>query len=125
MPELFVEYLSEEIPARMQRRAADELARLIEKALKESNLDFGAIAAYATPRRLVIQVTELPVAQPPRETERKGPRTDAPEKALAGFLRSVPVSIDQCEVQEDKKGSFYVARWTEGGRETRDVLSGI
>ena len=125
MPELLVEYLSEEIPARMQRRAADELARLIEKALKESNLDFGAIAAYATPRRLVIQVTELPVAQPPRETERKGPRTDAPEKALAGFLRSVPVSIEQCEVQEDKKGSFYVARWTEGGRETRDVLSGI
>ncbi|MBT5570465.1 MAG: glycine--tRNA ligase subunit beta [Alphaproteobacteria bacterium] len=125
MPELLVEYRSEEIPARMQRRAADELVRLFEAALKEANLDFEKISSYATPRRLVLQISDVPVSQPPREIERKGPRTDAPEKALAGFLGSVPVTIEQCETHEDKKGTFYVARWTEGGGLSRDVLSGI
>ena len=125
MPELLVEYRSEEIPARMQRQAADELARLFETALKEANLEFESISSFATPRRLVVQITDVPVSQPPREIERKGPRTDAPEKALAGFLGSVPITIDQCETQEDKKGTFYVARWTEGGGKSRDVLSEI
>lgn len=125
MSELLIEYLSEEIPARMQRRAADELGRLFGAALKENNLEFETIATYATPRRLTIHVTGVPATQPTQEIERKGPRTDAPEKALEGFLGSVPVTIEQCEVREDKKGSFYVACWTEEGGESRDVISGI
>jgi glycyl-tRNA synthetase beta chain len=125
MPELLVEYLSEEIPARMQRRAADELARLFGDALKANNLDCEAITSYATPRRLVVRLTGIPATQPTQDIERKGPRTDAPEKALEGFLGSVPVTIEQCEVREDKKGSFYVACWTEEGGESRDVLPGI
>jgi glycyl-tRNA synthetase beta chain len=125
MPELLVEYLSEEIPARMQRRAADELARLFADALKANNLECETVTSYATPRRLVVRMTGVPVAQPTQEIERKGPRTDAPEKAMEGFLGSVPVTIEQCEVREDKKGSFYVARWTEEGGETRDVLPGL
>lgn len=125
MPELLVEYLSEEIPARMQRRAADELGRLFGAALKDNNLEFEAIATYATPRRLIVHVTGVPETQSTQEIERKGPRTDAPEKALEGFLGSVPVTIEQCEVREDKKGSFYVACWTEEGGNSRDVLSGI
>lgn len=71
MPELLVEYRSEEIPARMQRQAADELARLFETALKEANLEFESISSFATPRRLVVQITDVPVSQPPREIERK------------------------------------------------------
>ncbi len=125
MPELLVEYLSEEIPARMQRRAADELGRLFGAALKDNNLEFESIATYATPRRLTVHVTGVPATQPTQEIERKGPRTDAPEKALEGFLGSVPVTIEQCEVREDKKGSFYVACWTEEGGDSKDVLSGI
>lgn len=125
MPELLVEYLSEEIPARMQRRAADELGRLFGAALKENNFECEAIATYATPRRLTVHVTGVPATQPTQEIERKGPRTDAPEKALEGFLGSVPVTIEQCEVREDKKGSFYVACWTEEGGSAKDVLSGI
>jgi glycyl-tRNA synthetase beta chain len=125
MPELLIEYRSEEIPARMQSRAADELVRLFDAALKVANLDFENIYSTATPRRLVLQITGIPASQPDREIERKGPRTDAPEKALEGFLGSVPVSIDQCETREDKKGTFYVACWTEKGGESRDVLAGI
>ncbi len=125
MADLLVEFLSEEIPARMQRRAAGELAQLIGKALDDNDLAHDGIAAYATPRRLAISVTGLPERQPSREIERKGPRTDAPEKAIEGFLGSVPVGLDQCEVQEDKKGRLYVARWTEEGRDAREVLSEI
>ena len=125
MPELLVEYLSEEIPARMQPRAADELKRLFAAALKDNNLGFDEISATATPRRLVVRITDIPAVQPPREMERKGPRTDAPEKALEGFLGAVPLTLEKCEVREDKKGSFYVARWTEEGGEARDVLANI
>lgn len=125
MAELLVEYLSEEIPARMQPRAAEELKRLFAAALKDNNLDCDGIFTTATPRRLVLRITGIPSVQPPREMERKGPRTDAPEKALEGFLGSVPLTLEQCEVREDKKGSFYVAIWTEEGGETRDVLARI
>lgn len=125
MPELLVEYLSEEIPARMQSRAADELKRLFAAALKDNNLNCGEIFATATPRRLVVRITAIPAEQPPREMERKGPRTDAPEKALEGFLGSVPLTLEQCETREDKKGSFYVARWIEEGGAARNVLANI
>ena len=125
MAELLLEFRSEEIPARMQRRAAGDLERLLTAALKENNLDHGAVDVRATPRRLAIRVDGLPETQPSRAVERKGPRTDAPEKAIEGFVGSIAISLDECEVREDKKGSFYVAVWEETGRPTRDVLSEI
>ncbi|MBT3808609.1 MAG: glycine--tRNA ligase subunit beta, partial [Rhodospirillaceae bacterium] len=88
MAELLLEFRSEEIPARMQRRAAGDLERLLTAALKENNLDHGAVDVRATPRRLAIRVDGLPETQPSRAVERKGPRTDAPEKAIEGFVGS-------------------------------------
>ncbi|MBN43497.1 MAG: glycine--tRNA ligase subunit beta [Alphaproteobacteria bacterium] len=125
MAELLIEFRSEEIPARMQRRAAMELERLLTAALMENNLKHGPIALRATPRRLAICVDSLPDMQPSRTVERKGPRTDAPEEALEGFVRSTRVSLEECKVCDDKKGSFYMAVWEEAGRPTRDVLSEI
>ena len=125
MAELLVEFRSEEIPARMQRRAAADLERLLTAALKENNLEHGAVDLRATPRRLAIRVDGLPETQPSRSVKRKGPRTDAPDKAIEGFVGSIAISLEECEVREDKKGSFYVAVWEETGRPTRDVLSEI
>ncbi|MDA0785140.1 MAG: glycine--tRNA ligase subunit beta [Proteobacteria bacterium] len=125
MAELLLEFRSEEIPARMQRRASADLERLLTAALKENNLEHGSVDVRATPRRLAIRVEGLPETQPSRAVERKGPRTDAPEKALEGFVGSIAISLEECEVREDKKGSFYVAVWEEVGRPTRDVLSEI
>ncbi|MBO20925.1 MAG: glycine--tRNA ligase subunit beta [Rhodospirillaceae bacterium] len=125
MAELLLEFRSEEIPARMQRRAAGDLERLLTAALKENNLEYGSVDLRATPRRLAISVADLPATQPSRIVERKGPRTDAPKKALEGFVGSIEISLEECEVREDKKGSFYVAVWEETGRPTREVLSEI
>ncbi len=125
MAELLVEFLSEEIPARMQRRAGEDLVRIFSDALGKIDLSFDSIEACTTPRRLAVVVRGMPVKQPTREIERKGPRTDAPDKAIEGFLGSVPVGLEDCEVREDKKGSFYLARWTEEGREARVVLPAL
>ncbi|MBS29131.1 MAG: glycine--tRNA ligase subunit beta [Alphaproteobacteria bacterium] len=125
MAELLIEFLSEEIPARMQRRAADDLERLLTDALAAENLDHDAVETFTTPRRLTVRVDGLPIEQPSRTIERKGPRTDAPEKAIEGFVGSIAIALDACEVREDKKGSFYMAVWEETGRPTRDVLPGI
>ncbi|MEC8371091.1 MAG: glycine--tRNA ligase subunit beta, partial [Pseudomonadota bacterium] len=80
MPELLIELFSEEIPARMQKRASDDLKRLISEGLKEAGLDFSSAEAFATPRRLTIVVDGLPEKQPDVLEERRGPRADAPEK---------------------------------------------
>lgn len=125
MAELLLEFRSEEIPARMQRLAAFELERLLTAALKENDLEYGSIDLRTTPRRLAICVDGLPEIQPTRTIERKGPRTDAPEKALEGFAGSIEISLKECEIREDKKGSFYVAVWEKTGRPTREVLSEI
>ncbi|MBO6782255.1 MAG: glycine--tRNA ligase subunit beta [Alphaproteobacteria bacterium] len=125
MPELLVEFFSEEIPARMQRRAGEDLQRLLATALRDHDLPFEDIKSFTTPRRLTVLASALPLIQPTREIERKGPRTDAPERAIEGFLGSVPVDLDQCAVVEDKKGAFYVARWTEEGRDARVVLPDV
>ncbi|MEK9833644.1 MAG: glycine--tRNA ligase subunit beta, partial [Rhodospirillaceae bacterium] len=98
MAELLVEFLSEEIPARMQRRAADDLARLLADGLKSANLDHDTIETFTTPRRLAVRVDGLPLEQPTRQIERKGPRTDAPQKALDGFLGSIAIPLEECEV---------------------------
>ena len=124
MPELLLELFSEEIPARMQARAAADL----EKAVNQHLLDAGympeGVKAFATPRRLTVTATGLPTAQPDRREEKKGPRKGAPEKAIEGFLKSAGLdSLDQCEEREDKKGAYYVAVIDEKGRPTADVIA--
>ncbi len=126
MAELLLELLSEEIPARMQARAAEDLKRLVTSRLEEAGLDFKRADAFVTARRLVLVVGGLPERQPDVREERKGPRVDAPEKAIEGFLRSAGLeSVDQCEVRETPKGGFLFAVSERKGRRTRDVLAEI
>src|SRR5579859_481004 len=110
MPDLLLELFSEEIPARMQERAAEDLRRLVETKLAALQLSGTSARGYVTPRRLTLVVEGLPERQPDREVEVKGPRVGAPEQALAGFLRSAGLtSIDQTEIRDTGKGSFHFA----------------
>ncbi|GAB5374859.1 MAG: glycine--tRNA ligase subunit beta [Acuticoccus sp.] len=125
MPELFVEILSEEIPARMQRRAADDLKRLVTDQLVDAGLTYEGVYASATPRRLILSVQGLPAKSADRREERKGPRVGAPQKALDGFLRAAGLgTIDDADIQSDpKKGDFYVARTEVPGRPAIDIAA--
>ena len=125
MPELLLELLSEEIPARMQERAAADLKRLVGEALDEANLPGASIDAFVTPRRLTLVADGLPARQPDVREERKGPRTDAPEKAIAGFLRSAGLDRDQVEERETDKGVFLFAVTERAGRDTREALADV
>ncbi|MBT5374724.1 MAG: glycine--tRNA ligase subunit beta [Rhodospirillaceae bacterium] len=124
MAELLLELFSEEIPARMQRRAADDLARLVTGQLEKAGLDFDEARSYATPRRLVLVVEGLPETQPDVREERKGPKVGSPDKAIEGFLKSVGLeSLDQCETREIKGNEFHFAVVERKGRTTPDVLA--
>jgi glycyl-tRNA synthetase beta chain len=125
MPELLVEFFSEEIPARMQARAAEDLARLFGAALKEADLAHQSVRTLVTPRRLALVVDGIPAAQPDRRIERKGPRVGAPQQAIDGFLGANGLTLDQCEVREDKKGDHYVAVVEQRGQPAATVLAGI
>jgi glycyl-tRNA synthetase beta chain len=127
MPDLLLELFSEEIPARMQRQAADDLKRLVTNALVDSNLTYEGAQAYVTPRRLTLHVLGLPAAQPDVREERKGPRVGAPAAAIQGFLKSAGLErIEQASIEKDpKKGEFYLAAITRPGRATRDALAEI
>ncbi len=126
MPELLLELLSEEIPARMQARAAEDLRRGVTERLTGAGLAFKEARAYVTPRRLALVVTGLPAKQPDTQEEKKGPRLDAPEKAIQGFLRGNGLaSIDQAEVRETTKGSFYFLVRKSKGQASAKVLPGI
>ena len=125
MSELLLELFSEEIPARMQVKAADDLAKLISAALKETGLNFGDVRSYCSPRRLTVVISDLPASQPDKSEERRGPRVGAPEKALEGFLRSTGLSQDQLEERETPKGSFYYAVIETKGGLTKDVLTDL
>jgi glycyl-tRNA synthetase beta chain len=122
MPELLLELLSEEIPARMQERAAADLRELVAKALSQAELDHRQIAAFATPRRLTLHVQGLPAEQADTVVEKRGPRVGAPPQALDGFIASLGVSDYTLEEQEDKKGRVHVARYRRAGRATPQVL---
>lgn len=129
MAELLLELFSEEIPARMQSRAADQLRSLLLD-LAQTKLGFEKevraehIRSFTTPRRVVAVIEDLPTVQPDVREERRGPRTDAPEKAIEGFLRSIGFdSADQCEQRETKKGTFYFAVIEKAGRPTAEVLA--
>lgn len=125
MAEFLLELLSEEIPARMQARAAEDLRRLVTEKLKAAGLEFSRADAYVTPRRLALVVDGLPVAQPDVKEERKGPRVDAPAQAIDGFLRSTGLTRDQLTEVEDKKGTFLVAVIETQGGATADVIAQI
>jgi glycyl-tRNA synthetase beta chain len=122
MAELLLELLSEEIPARMQGRAAASLGELVGAALDQAELGYQNLATYSTPRRLILVVRGLAASQPDVEIERRGPRVGAPQQALDGFLGSLGVDDYRLEEQDDKKGRVHVARFTRLGQPTRTVL---
>jgi glycyl-tRNA synthetase beta chain len=126
MAELLLELFSEEIPARMQARAREDLARLLGNALGEAGLEFNEIKTFATPRRLTTVVEGLPARSPDIREERKGPRVDAPDAAIKGFLKSMGLaSADQAERRDDKKGAYYVALLERPGHATAEVIAEI
>ena len=127
MPDLLLELRSEEIPARMQRRAAGDLKKLVTDALVDAGLTYEAAREYWTPRRLALDVRGVTARSADIREERKGPRTDAPEKAVAGFLRGAGLeSVDQATVQSDpKKGDFYVAVIEKPGRDAAEIITDV
>ena len=127
MPDLLLELFSEEIPARMQRRAADDLKSLVTNALVERGCLYEGAQAFATPRRLALHIVGLPAHQPDVKEEKKGPRVGAPQQAIDGFLKGAGLTdISQATIQSDpKKGDFYIAIVESKGRETAAVIADI
>ncbi|GGE18507.1 glycine--tRNA ligase beta subunit [Primorskyibacter flagellatus] len=123
MPDLLIELFSEEIPARMQARAAEDLKARMTDALVEAGLTYGGAAAFHTPRRLTLAVEGLLAESPTLREERKGPRTDAPEKAIEGFLRGAGVAREDLKVQDDKKGQVYIAVIERPGRPAAEIVA--
>jgi glycyl-tRNA synthetase beta chain len=126
MPDLLLELFSEEIPARMQAKAAEDLRKLVTDRLVEAGLVYEGAKSFATPRRLALTVHGIPAKQPDVKEEKKGPRVGAPEYAIAGFLKGAGLSsISQAKVQPDKKGDFYVAVIDRPGRAAIDVIKDV
>ncbi|CAN1491182.1 GlyS Glycyl-tRNA synthetase, beta subunit [Rhabdaerophilaceae bacterium] len=127
MPDFLLELFSEEIPARMQRQAAEDLRKLVTNALVDRGLTYEGAKAFATPRRVALTIAGLPARQPDTREEKKGPRVGAPEAAVLGFLKSAGLSdITQATIESDpKKGEFYVAIIEKSGQPTIDVLAEI
>jgi len=125
MPDLLLELFSEEIPARMQAKAADDLRRMVTDKLVAEGLVYEGAKAFATPRRLALTVHGMPARQSDLKEERRGPRVGGPEAAIAGFLKAAGLaSLDEAKIQRDpKKGDFYVALIEKPGRATLDVLA--
>jgi len=122
MADLLLELFGEEMPASMQGRAANDLKRLVCGALQAANLQFKTAEAYVTPRRLALHINGLPTAQPDIEEETRGPKADAPDKAIQGFLKRNGVSRDQCEERQLAKGVFLFAVKKTKGRQTIEIL---
>ena len=127
MAELLLELLSEEIPARMQAKAEADLRDALTKGLSEAGVEYGDVVARSGPRRLMVAISGLPEKSADVSEEKKGPKTDAPEKAIEGFLRGAGLSsIDQAQVRSDpKKGDFYVAVREIPGRPLEDIIAGL
>jgi len=124
MPDLLLELFSEEIPARMQAKAADDLRRMVTEKLVAEGLVYEGAKAFATPRRLALTVHGVPVRQPDLKEERRGPRVGGPDAAIQGFLKATGLaSISEAKIQPDKKGDFYIALIEKKGRATLDVLA--
>jgi glycyl-tRNA synthetase beta chain len=127
MPDLLLELFSEEIPARMQAKAAEDLRRMVTDKLVAEGLVYEGAKAFATPRRLTLTVHGIPARQSDLKEERKGPRVGGPDAAVQGFLKATGLaSLDDAKIQRDpKKGDFYIALIEKPGRATLDVLADI
>lgn len=125
MPDLLIELFSEEIPARMQAKAADDLKSRVTNGLVEAGLTYAGAAAYATPRRLALRVDGLTERSPDVKEERKGPRTDAPEKAIEGFLRGAGVSREDLIERDEKKGRVFYAVIEKPGRPAAEIVADL
>jgi glycyl-tRNA synthetase beta chain len=126
MPDLLLELFSEEIPARMQAKAAEDLRRMVTDKLVAEGLVYEGAKAFATPRRLTLTVHGIPARQPDLKTERRGPKMGAPDAAVQGFLKATGLkSLDEATIQKDPKGDFYIALIEKPGRPTLDVLAEI
>ncbi|QDL92806.1 glycine--tRNA ligase subunit beta [Paroceanicella profunda] len=125
MADLLIELFSEEIPARMQAGAVADLRKLVTDGLVEAGLTYASAAGFATPRRLTLALQDLPAMTRATREERKGPRTDAPEKALEGFLRSTGLTKDQLVARDDKKGQVWFAVIDRPGRPAEEVIAEV
>ncbi|WP_028711840.1 glycine--tRNA ligase subunit beta [Paracoccus sp. J55] len=125
MPDLLIELFSEEIPARMQARAREDLKKLVTDGLVEAGLTYRSAGAFSTPRRLALAIEGLTAESPTTREERKGPRTDAPEAALEGFLRSTGLTRDQLEARDDKKGQVWFATIVKPGRPAAGIVAEV
>ncbi len=127
MSELLLELFSEEIPARLQARGADDLRRLMVDGLKARGLEVGEARAFATPRRLTLVIDDVPKNSPAVSEERKGPRVGAPEQAVQGFLKAAGLkSLDEAEiVKDEKKGDYYLARIEKPGRAAAEIVAEV
>ncbi|WP_118132513.1 glycine--tRNA ligase subunit beta [Oceanicella sp. SM1341] len=125
MADLLIELFSEEIPARMQAGAVADLRKLVTDGLVEAGLTYSSAAGFATPRRLTLALSDLPAMTRATREERKGPRVDAPEKALEGFLRSTGLTKDQLEARDDKKGQVWFAVIDRPGRAAEEVIAEV
>jgi len=126
MPDLLLELFSEEIPARMQAKAADDLRRMVTDKLVAEGLVYEGAKAFATPRRLALTVHGIPARQPDLKTERRGPKMGAPDAAVQGFLKATGLkSLDEAKIQKDPKGDFYIALIEKPGSAAIDVIAEI
>jgi len=123
MAEFLLEIFSEEIPARMQQKATDDLEKLVTEKLNDAKLTFDGVKSYVTARRLVLSITDLASVQPDVSEERRGPRADAPDQAIAGFLRGAGIAREDLVEREDKKGTFLFAIIDQKGRPASDVIA--
>ncbi|MEM8631306.1 MAG: glycine--tRNA ligase subunit beta [Pseudomonadota bacterium] len=125
MPDLLIELFSEEIPARMQARAADDLRKLVTDGLVDAGLTYAGAKAFVTPRRLALSVHGLPTESPAVREERKGPKADAAENALNGFLRATGLTKDELEVRDAGKGQVWFATIERDGRPASDIVGEV
>ncbi len=125
MPDLLIELFSEEIPARMQVRASEDLKKRITDGLVEAGITYAGAAAFSTPRRLTLTLQGVLSESPTLKEERKGPRVDAPEQAIEGFLRGAGLTKDQLEIRDEKKGQVYFAVVEKPGRPAADIIAEV
>lgn len=125
MPDLLIELFSEEIPARMQRRAAQDLKKLVTNGMVDAGLTYASAAEFSTPRRLTLAVQGVLAASPTTIEERKGPRADAPDKAIEGFLRGAGLTRDQLEQRDTPKGAVFFAKIEKQGRPAADIVAEV
>ena len=125
MPDLLIELFSEEIPARMQGKAAADLQKLVTDGLVEAGLTYAGAAAFSTPRRLTLSLDGLSAQSAASREERKGPKVGAPDQAIDGFLRGAGVTRDDLEIRDDKKGQVYFAVIAKPGRAASDIIADV